>query len=359
MINDKVPTCFIAMAFGKEDSEALYEKSILPVLQRNLIKPIIINRQNSNEDLNNQIIDELSMSDFCIVDLTYARPSVYFEAGYAQRSIEVIYTCRKDHFNKNQPDDLRVHFDLQMKPIISWERPDDQMFSDQLEKRIFSTFLSEWKDKVKENEERQAEKDKFSKLPLASRLSKIRGICIKFLNIRDYEGWSPVNTAYMKYFPDDSSVDKLLNGEINQTIGYKKKPEGVDFAIVHSYQEFNQSSLTGADLLNGEIDFLEKVITENQEIKYNEVIFFQFILSLSPLDVSIVEEMFPRAEVIEKGRIYFQTILFSFSKVSNIGEYILLFPNISAPNKAFLQLLVQNEVKINSLINFKRNTTRN
>jgi hypothetical protein len=35
---------------------------------------------------------------YCSADLRYARPSVYFEAGYAERSVPVIYTVRRDHF---------------------------------------------------------------------------------------------------------------------------------------------------------------------------------------------------------------------------------------------------------------------
>ncbi len=91
------PTCFVAMAFGKEDTEKLYDNLMLPVLNKLNIRPVIINRQESNDDLNLQIMEELEKCDFAIADLTYARPSVYFEAGFAQRAVEVIYTVRADH----------------------------------------------------------------------------------------------------------------------------------------------------------------------------------------------------------------------------------------------------------------------
>ena len=89
------------MAFDHDDTDALFERGILPVLRRNGVSPVIINRRESNDDLNNQIVQELDSSDFCIADLTYTRPSVYFEAGYAQRSIPVIYTVRADHLGRN------------------------------------------------------------------------------------------------------------------------------------------------------------------------------------------------------------------------------------------------------------------
>jgi len=92
----KSPVCFVAMAFGRDDTDAFYEKQLLPVLKMNGIKPVIVNRIESNDDLNLQIFSQLDKADFCIADLTYTHPSVYFETGYAQRTTPVIYTARRD-----------------------------------------------------------------------------------------------------------------------------------------------------------------------------------------------------------------------------------------------------------------------
>ena len=135
------PRCFVAMAFAKDDTDAIYDQAIEPVLRRNGIIPVIINRQENNLDINIQIMHHLKSCDFCISDLTYARPSVYFEAGYAQRAVEVIYTVRGDHLKKGQPEDKRVHFDLQMKPLITWKDQSDSTFPTRLEQRIKQTFL--------------------------------------------------------------------------------------------------------------------------------------------------------------------------------------------------------------------------
>ncbi|MBA7655895.1 hypothetical protein ES703_63805 [subsurface metagenome] len=43
--------------------------------------------------------------------------------------------------HKNQPDDRRVHFDLQMKPLIRWVEPDDEIFRSRLERRLKKTVL--------------------------------------------------------------------------------------------------------------------------------------------------------------------------------------------------------------------------
>src|ERR1019366_7075649 len=103
------------------------------------------NRRESNDDLNLQIVESLDSADFCIADLTYASPSVYFEAGYAQRAVSVVYTVRADHLGRSQSDDLRVHFDLQMKPLLKWRVPNDSMFRARLERRIRATALRAWR----------------------------------------------------------------------------------------------------------------------------------------------------------------------------------------------------------------------
>src|SRR5258708_13739041 len=104
------PKCFVAIAFDRADTDGLYEGTIARVLHSEGATPVIINRRQSNDDLNNQIIRALESSDFCIADLTYARPSVYFEAGFAQRAGPVIYTVQANHLTRGQPDHLLFHF---------------------------------------------------------------------------------------------------------------------------------------------------------------------------------------------------------------------------------------------------------
>jgi len=129
--------CFIAMAFGKDDCDKIYENSILPTLKELKVDPIRVDRREHREDLNNYIIKMLKTSHFALADLTYARPSVYYEAGFAERSIPIVYTARADHLSRAQSDDsLRVHFDLEMKKIVSWKDRDDRSFSKRLRKRV-------------------------------------------------------------------------------------------------------------------------------------------------------------------------------------------------------------------------------
>lgn len=85
--------CFIAMASGQNDIGRLYTSQIAPALRHQQVTPVLIEKLEHNDDIDDRIISELRASDFAIVDLTYARPSVYFEAGFAQRAVPVIYTC--------------------------------------------------------------------------------------------------------------------------------------------------------------------------------------------------------------------------------------------------------------------------
>ena len=121
--------CFVASALGYEDVDAIYERGIRPVLKKLKVKPLRVDRVEHNEDIDDKIFELIDQSDLCIADLTYARPSVYYEAGYAfGQGKPVIYIARSDHFIPRVDDkagNLRVHFDLQMKNIIKWKRPDD------------------------------------------------------------------------------------------------------------------------------------------------------------------------------------------------------------------------------------------
>src|SRR5438045_52900 len=110
--------CFVAMPFGFKDADEVYE------VAKKTLRPLgvltaRVDRIEHNDDIDDRIIAEIKEADIALADLTYARPSVYWEAGYAQRKIPVIYIARKDHLDRTDPD-LQVHFDLQMRNIIPW-----------------------------------------------------------------------------------------------------------------------------------------------------------------------------------------------------------------------------------------------
>ena len=74
--------CFVAMAFAHKDTDAIFSAL------RKTLGPLGVNAQRvdrieHNDNIDTRIISEIEAADLVIADLTYARPSVYFEAGYA------------------------------------------------------------------------------------------------------------------------------------------------------------------------------------------------------------------------------------------------------------------------------------
>ncbi len=116
---------FIAMPFNRSDTDHFYDNLVNPIVDEADIAIVRVDRHPHNDDIDDKIIEQIEQCDFMIADLTYARPSVYFEAGYAQRHVPVIYSARRDHIGKQasttDPNGNQiVHFDLQMRNTIGW-----------------------------------------------------------------------------------------------------------------------------------------------------------------------------------------------------------------------------------------------
>jgi hypothetical protein len=123
--------CFIASSFGSTQVDDIYLHTILPTLVKLNITPLRVDRINHNKKIDAKIIELIQSCDFGIADLTFARPSVYFEAGFLEGiGNEVIYLTRKDHFI-GKPDDKfgieKIHFDLITKNIIGWTSPTQEL----------------------------------------------------------------------------------------------------------------------------------------------------------------------------------------------------------------------------------------
>jgi hypothetical protein len=171
-------TCFVAMAIGRSDINRLYERQIKPMLQEFGIRPVFMGRLEHNDNLDQRIIREIEACNFAIADLTYARPSIYFEAGFAERKVPVVYTCRQDHLRPRAGDDFgnyKVHFDLQMRNIVHWSRPEDSTFVGRLKKRIAVVIRPALRDKESESQAADEERE-FGSLALNSRLALVHDI---------------------------------------------------------------------------------------------------------------------------------------------------------------------------------------
>ena len=180
--------CFVAMAFDRSDTDALYDRSIAPILRDYGVIPIRVDRLQHNDDLDDRIIAEIQNCDFLLADLTYARPSVYFEAGYGQRQVSVIYTSRRDHLSPRPNDEhgnFRVHFDLQMKNIICWSGPADKAFQKKLAGRVAHVIAPIMRKREREQRERN-DIDYFASLPVTQRMERLASECISLLEERAY-----------------------------------------------------------------------------------------------------------------------------------------------------------------------------
>lgn len=219
------PRCFVAMAFDYEDTDAIYDKAIEPVLRRNDVIPVIINRREDTKDINYQIIEQLKAADFCIADLTYARQSVYFEAGYAERQMGVIYTIRSDHLKKDQPEDRRVH---------KWKNPEDATFPQRLERRLKNTVLKDWRRRQKQEEKEQKEIQEFNSLSVHDRLQQIRSTSIKALRKHGLTEWELYSFGFLGGWHklDDKNPGHFYGQDVLFITKHKIKKKGLVASII-------------------------------------------------------------------------------------------------------------------------------
>lgn len=134
-------TVFIAQAFN-DTMENLYKDVFYNLITGLKLSPIKINETDPDEPVDVEILNQIMQSRFVICDLTFSRPSVYFEAGYAiARGIKVFFTARYDH-NSDHPDfkkesvEYKIHFDLRNRQITWWYPDKLDEFKDELLKRI-------------------------------------------------------------------------------------------------------------------------------------------------------------------------------------------------------------------------------
>lgn len=69
-----------------------------------------VDEEQTNERITDRMLDSIIESEFVVVDLTYARPNVYYEAGFAQGLGKTpIYVAKEG---------TQLHFDLRDYPVI-------------------------------------------------------------------------------------------------------------------------------------------------------------------------------------------------------------------------------------------------
>ncbi|MBN1654253.1 MAG: hypothetical protein JXA30_10825 [Deltaproteobacteria bacterium] len=128
---------FVAMWFDQSMNEA-YKSGIEPALVSCGYQPPfrvddpLHDKSRKDREYKNRIDDrilaEIRRARFVVADASGARPSVYYEAGFADGlGIPVIWCCRKD-------DERKIAFDTRQNAHILWESPND--LKEQLENKI-------------------------------------------------------------------------------------------------------------------------------------------------------------------------------------------------------------------------------
>lgn len=130
---------FVAMWLDSSMDNA-WEEGIEPGIRDAGYKAFRIDRRESNDKIDDEIIAEIRRSRFLVADFTSplknARGSVYYEAGFAHGlNIPVIFTCRKDLL-----DGHHIHFDTRQYPHIPWEEEKLEDLRKRLKNRISATI---------------------------------------------------------------------------------------------------------------------------------------------------------------------------------------------------------------------------
>ena len=117
-----------------------YNEVYEPIIKEFNLNPILISNEEPEESIDVEILNQIRICRFMICDLTYSRPSVYFEVGYAfGRGVKIIYTCREDHNSDSsnfKPDINKVHFDVRNRKISWWSEQNFDGFKEELRDRI-------------------------------------------------------------------------------------------------------------------------------------------------------------------------------------------------------------------------------
>ena len=130
---------FIAMAFRPE-LDFLYKDVFEPVLEERGLRAIRVDREEPEISLTVEILDLIKRAQVTIADLTFERPSIYYEVGYAHGiGCPVVLTARRDHNPFETPRDEgapTVHFDLAVSKISYWSGGEIQALRDELASRL-------------------------------------------------------------------------------------------------------------------------------------------------------------------------------------------------------------------------------
>lgn len=129
---------FIAMKFDEDliqYSKDWIEKGILDAGYQ----PKAMYDHQHNNIIDDEMIALIKRSRFVVVDLTMKSLGAYYEAGFGHGlGLEVIFLCKKSYFKNHKKD---IHFDVNHRLIILWEKDKGEELAKMLQNRIESTSI--------------------------------------------------------------------------------------------------------------------------------------------------------------------------------------------------------------------------
>ena len=299
----------MACAFGKDDVDEIYENAVLSVLKSMEIMPYRVDQIEHNDDIDNKIIELILKCDICISDLTYARPSVYYEAGYfTGLGKSVIFIARKDHFFPKAEDvygNFKVHFDLQMKNIIPWSSTSRiDTFKRKLLSRL-KLVLKPLLQRIEKDHKQENNRLDFSRLSQKDKQLIIETQLSRILKKRSWieSNLNLSNFAYIRDIYKYKYYTKTYN---------KSKKYIFPFITLSATKEY----MKYIDRMNWtRISRLELFKQVNRNI---------LSISIRKVPTSRLEDMYPEAKPIVNGKV------FEFSRQNNIKVRYLFISNVKS-----------------------------
>lgn len=318
------------MRIGDPETDMLFEKAISPAMRACGLTPVRIDKVEHNDDIDDRIMSEIVRADVVVSDLTFARPSAYFEAGYAGgMGKPVIYTARRDHFRARDDDplgNLRVHFDLQMKNIIAWTDPKSTTFRKKLERRLRLVLAPILRARTADKEAADARAE-FSKMSMASRLEAIADAAQGLLESLDYkliQLGTPAGSPYSyatQLILQRTPPDLLTDGFVG-TAAYPGAIEGVWVRVAESLP------LTTLRAMNALMEFAPPHdMNPAPGVRPNRVVEHVVLCSLGQIPTARIQKAFTAYDEIAEG--HFVRSLRHAAPQSRAREETLLIGHIA------------------------------
>jgi len=132
---------FMAMEYGNKELDEIVEKHFKPAVACTGFELCRLDELSKAGLIDDRLRVEIRNSRFLISDLTHENRGAYWEAGYAEGlGKPVIYTCKKEKFEKEKP-----HFDTNHHLTIRWDKKEIDKAVESLKATIRATLPDEAK----------------------------------------------------------------------------------------------------------------------------------------------------------------------------------------------------------------------